>query len=522
MSTSKNMYPPQIKYIVGNEGCERYSFYGMRSILTFFMINFLMMEAGHTTEVVHLFIAGCYLMPLFGSYIADRVWGRYKTILYLSLFYCLGHGVLAIFEGTIWGLYTGLALIAFGSGGIKPCISAFVGDQFRSDQKDLLNKVYDLFYFMINFGSTFSTILTPLTLKYYGPSIAFGIPGILMFIATFIFWLGRKQYVQVPPTGSDPDSFWSILFKGIFSNLKSDQNSTILGFFNNTIFGVLNKNLLGYIRLSCLLFLVGYAYINWGITSAFITIIISIIGVIILNYKNFLNYIDQNHPANRVEEFKIALNICTIFIAISVFWALFDQHASTWVIQAEQMQRMTNINLFGYNIFNGEILASQVSSINPIFVMMLIPIFTFIIYPLLGKFYPMTPLRKIGWGFFVSAFGFIAAALIQYKLDSGQQVHVLWQGVQYLIMTSAEVMISITGLAFAYTQAPKNMKSTIMSFWLLTVFIGNLLTAFIVKISLYPVGSGNFYMFFAVLIFIAGLLFAMLARNYKTRDIMEA
>lgn len=499
-------YPPQIKYIVGNEGCERYSFYGMRSILTFFMINFLMMESGHATEVMHLFIAGCYLMPLFGSYIADRVWGRYKTILYLSLFYCLGHGVLALFEGTTWGLYTGLALIAFGSGGIKPCISAFVGDQFQANQKDLLNKVYDLFYFMINFGSFFSTILTPLTLKYYGPSIAFGIPGVLMFIATFIFWSGRKKYHQVPPTGPDPDSFWSIFLKGMFHNLKLGSD----------------KNALGYLGVGLIGLATVYALVEWGLTGGVLTPMVLGLLVILLGQKSFWRYANLNHPAKRVEEFRIALDICRVFGAISVFWALFDQHASTWVLQAEQMQRMTTIKIAGYTLFSGEILSSQVSSVNPIFVMLLIPIFTFVIYPFFDKFYPMTALRRMGWGFFVAALGFVAAALVQYPLDQGQEVHVMWQGVQYLIMTAAEVMISITGLAFAYTQAPKSMKSTIMSFWLLTVFIGNIMTAFVVKVSLFPVNTGNFYMFFAALIFAAGLLFALLAKNYKTRDIMES
>lgn len=506
MATAKRGYPPQIKYIVGNEGCERYSFYGMRSILTFFMINFLMMESGHATEVMHLFIAGCYLMPLLGSYIADRVWGRYKTILYLSLFYCLGHGVLALFEGTAWGLYLGLALIAFGSGGIKPCISAFVGDQFHADQKDLLNKVYDLFYFMINFGSFFSTILTPLTLKYYGPSVAFGIPGILMFIATFIFWSGRKHYIQVPPTGPDPDSFWSILFKGIFHNLKLGTD----------------KNLMGYLGIFVIAAISIYALLQWGLTGAVLAPMVLGGIILLLGYKSFWKYAQIHHPPQRLEEFKIALNICKVFGAISVFWALFDQHASTWVLQAEQMQRMTTIKIFGFKLFEGEILSSQVSSVNPIFVMLLIPTFTFIIYPFFNKFYPMTALRRMGWGFFVAAIGFVAAALVQYPLDNGHEVHVMWQGVQYLIMTAAEVMISITGLAFAYTQAPKSMKSTIMSFWLLTVFIGNILTAFVVKVSFFPVGTGNFYMLFAVLIFLAGLLFASLARNYKPRDIMEA
>ena len=505
---SSSKFPPQIKYIVGNEGCERYSYYGMRCILQTFMIQYLFVNLmpeqeakEHATEVMHLFMGVCYLLPLFGSLIADYVWGRYKTILFLSFFYCLGHGTLAAFENSVTGVYVGLGLIALGSGGIKPCISAFVGDQFRSDQKDALNKVYDLFYFIINFGSSFSSLLTPLTLEYYGPSVAFGIPGILMFVATFIFWLGRKQYIKVPPSGADADSFWAILVKGIFHNLK---------------FGTGNKAV-GAVGVLVLAGVAAYAAMNWGLTGAFVALLLMFVLIPVIGFVPFKAYMDKNHPKKRVEEFYVALGIIKVFAMISVFWALFDQHASTWVVQADQMVKATSI--FGYQF---EILAPQMSAVNPIFVMVMIPIFTYIIYPFFERIYPLTSLRRMGWGFMIAAVGFATAALVQYPLDQGGQVHILWQSLQYLLMTAAEVMISITGLTFAYTQAPKSMKSVIMSFWLLTVFIGNLLTAFVVKISIFPVGTGNFFMFFAGLIFLAGLIFAFLVRNHQVRDYMEA
>ncbi len=508
MATAKAGFPPQIKYIVGNEGCERYSYYGMRSILTVFMTSYLLMTKEHATEVMHLFMGACYLLPLFGSLIADYFLGRYRTILFLSLFYCVGHAVLAIYEGTEAGLYAGLAFIALGSGGIKPCISAFVGDQFKSDQKDLLNKVYDLFYFMINFGSFFSTILTPLTLEYYGPSVAFGIPGILMGIATLIFWLGNRHYIKAPPTGFDRNGFWPMLALGLFNNLKLGTNA-----------------LVGVVSTLVMVAIVVYCGMEYGLTGGFGVPIILMMAIILLGFKSFWKYLEKNHPKKSVEEFRIALSIMRVFALISVFWALFDQHASTWVLQAQQMVRTINIPEFLQPITGKpqiEILASQFAAINPILVMIMIPVFTFGIYPMMDRMYPLTALRRMGWGFMVAATGFAAAALIQYPMDAGGQMHILWQSVQYILMTAAEVMISITGLTFAYTQAPKSMKSTIMSFWLLTVFLGNLMTAFIVKIAIFPVNTGNFYMFFAGLIFLAGLIFAFLVRNYKLRDVADA
>src|SRR5665647_3838305 len=132
-SEADNKFPPGIGYIVGNEACERYSYYGMKSILVVFMIQVLLFQEAEATSTYHLFSAACYLFPVLGAFISDRLLGKYRTILYLSLVYCAGHAVLALFESKN-GLYAGLCLIALGSGGIKPCVSAHVGDQFKANR----------------------------------------------------------------------------------------------------------------------------------------------------------------------------------------------------------------------------------------------------------------------------------------------------------------------------------------------------------------------------------------------------
>jgi len=199
-------WPTGVPYIIGNEGCERFSFYGMKSILQvhltgLFVTAGMMGTAGeaHAQEIVHLFIAGVYAFPMIGAIIADRLWGKYNTIIILSLVYCAGHAVLAFSDDTIEGMYLGLALIAIGSGGIKPCVSANVGDQFGRGNWHLVTKVFQAFYWIINFGSFFATLMIPWLKAEYGASVAFGIPGILMFIATVWFWMGRDKFVHVPP-----------------------------------------------------------------------------------------------------------------------------------------------------------------------------------------------------------------------------------------------------------------------------------------------------------------------------------
>ncbi|MBT4791814.1 MAG: MFS transporter, partial [Halobacteriovoraceae bacterium] len=303
------------------------------------------------------------------------------------------------------------------------------------------------------FGSFFSTLITPWTLQAYGPGVAFGLPGILMAIATFVFWLGRHQYVHVTPTGKNPHGTGRVLLSA-FKNKASG-----VGFFDGA---------------------------------------------------------KKDHPDHAVKDVKAAFNVGKIFIAITVFWALFDQHGSSWVLQAKEMN--LDVNIFGWKT---TLLPSQIPALNPIMVMLLIPLFTFVIYPLCEKIFKtkITPLKRMGAGMFVAAVSFIFVAIFQYVLDTGNQISVLWQFIPFLVITMAEVMISITGLQFAYTQAPRSMKSTIMSMWLLTVFFGNMITAYIAKINVFS--GGNFFMFFAILMAIFAIVFVWIAKNYKMQDYME-
>src|SRR5688572_19060894 len=183
-------FPKQIKYIVGNEACERFSYYGMVSILTLYLSDVIRLGEDRATEIFHLFATAVYFLPILGGWLADRFLGRYWTILSLSLFYCLGHGALALFEGKLWGIYLGLGLIALGAGAIKPNVSAFVGEQFRENDEDKLRKVYALFYWSINIGAFFGFLLIPWCRDHAGYSWAFGIPGFFMALATIIFWSG--------------------------------------------------------------------------------------------------------------------------------------------------------------------------------------------------------------------------------------------------------------------------------------------------------------------------------------------
>lgn len=437
-------YPPQIKFIVASEGAERFSYYGMRSILTVYMAQYLLLAEHESEANYHLFVTACYLTPLVGGWLADRFLGRYRVILWLSLGYVAGHAVIAGWEGRT-GLYAGLALIAAGSGAIKPCVSAFVGDQFQPSQSRMVERVYGLFYWMINLGSFGSSLLVPELLDRYGPRVAFAVPGVLMALALLVFWAGRRHYRVAPPSGPDPSSFTRVVA---------------------TALGRLGRRPPG---------------------------------------GHWLDAARERHPPEAVEGAKAVVRVTAVFAAITGFWALFDQHGSSWVLQARQM----DLRLGGYTLQ-----PSQLSALNPVMVLGLIPLFHGGLYPWLERRgVRVTPLRRIGAGMFVTTLSFVAAAVLQLLIDRGGRPHALWQVIPYLILTVGEVLVSVTGLEFAYTQAPRNMKSTIMSFWFLTIAAGNLLTAWVSQLNRFQ-GAG-YFAFFAALVFVSALAFAAVARSYR-------
>ncbi|MBK7584198.1 MAG: MFS transporter [Myxococcales bacterium] len=543
-------WPPGVPYIIGNEGCERFSFYGMRSILTLYMADVLykhhpLFESApkdFAKEHYHLFVAAVYAFPMIGAILADRLIGKYRTIFWLSLVYTAGHAVLALGEGSVWGLWLGLGLIAVGSGGIKPCVSANVGDQFGRSNWFRVRTVYQAFYFIINFGSFFATLMIPWLWKRFGISIAFGVPGVLMAIATFVFWLGRHKFVHVParPGGTI----------GLLDTLSSTALFMSVGHF----FFTATKPL--WVQVSATLVHLGIGFVLFEIRQrkqpddGFLAVLWFAIKRYFggdksqapaladgdaadenaaspeltaevrarrkkLSESRFFGPAVRHFGIGTVEGPVAVLAIMTVFFLVSLFWALFDQHGSSWVIQAKAMERV--VPLFGSDPIDPQ----QVAALNPLMVMMLIPILNYGLYPLVEKLgVKATPLRRMTAGMLVASASFVAVALIQQRIDveGPGKVAIEWQLIPYLIITLAEVLVSVTGLEFAYTQAPKRMKSTIMGFWLLTVAAGNVLVSVISTIKL---PEAQFFWLFAGLMAGAGALFGVRAYFYKQQDFIQ-
>ncbi|MCR6654863.1 MAG: POT family MFS transporter [Opitutus sp.] len=427
--------PPGIPYIVGNEAAERFNFYGMRAILVVFMTKYLVDRSGELSPMseneankyYHLFLFANYFFPTMGAILSDAFWGKYRTIFWLSLVYCLGSVVLAL-DQTRLGLTLGLTLIAIGSGGIKPCVSSHVGDQFGPNNQHLLSRAFGWFYFSVNFGSFFSILLIPWLLDRYGAFPAFGVPAILMLTATYIFWSGRYKFAHIPPVG-----------KSFLKNSFDREGRAALG------------------RLSIL------------------------------------------------------------FIFVAIFWSLWDQSGGEWVLQAQKM----DLHFLGINW-----LASQIQALNAIMILAFIPLFQYVIYPLVNRVVPLTPLRKIGAGLVVTGLSFLVSAWIESQIAAGLQPSIGWQIPAYALLSAGEVMVSITGLEFAYTQAPKHMKAMVQALYLLSVSAGNLFTAAVHWFIANPDGTvklhgADYYKFYAWLSIGCVAVFVFIARKYQEKTYLQ-
>ncbi|HEY2772787.1 MAG TPA: POT family MFS transporter [Candidatus Binatia bacterium] len=427
--------PEGIPYIVANEAAERFSYYGMRTILVIFMTQHLLDRAGkpapmsdvEAREWFHLFASAVYFFPLLGAVISDVAFGKYPTIIALSLVYCAGHFALAL-DDTRLGLAIGCALIAIGAGGIKPCVSAHVGDQFGALNSGLLPKVFGWFYLSINLGAFVSTLLTPWLLDHAGPRVAFGTPGVLMLLATSVFWLGRNRFVHVPPGGA--------------------------GFLRELRDPVIRRNLRG---------------------------------------------------------------LAGIYVFVAVFWSLYDQTASSWVEQAEHMNR---------NFLGIDWLAAQVQAVNPLLILALVPVFTYAVYPAVSRIVTPTAMGKVAVGLFLTVPAFLIPAWNQSQIAAGATPSIGWQLLAYVIITAAEVLVSVTCLEFSYTQAPRTLKSFVMSLYLLSITAGNLLTTAVNYFIQNPDGSSrisetSYYLLFAAMMTVAACVFAVTSRGYRESLILQ-
>lgn len=368
-------YPKQIFFIISMETCERFSYYGMNTILTIYLISLFKRTYSDekandvSTIFYHVYKFGCYASGLIGAALADSYVGKYRTIFYIGIMYAIGQAILSLGavgrgEGGIANFpnqpvsFIGIFLIALGTGGIKPCVVSFGADQFKvPEQAKQMATYFAMFYAAINFGSMISTIATPYLrrVECMGEdscfSLAFGLPAVLMFIAIFFFWFGRNSYKRQTPD----KNIVTLFFKASWHALKRRKFKT--------------------------------------------------------KSQHWLDVAVDRFDQETLDDIKAVYRVGVLFLLYPMYWALYDQQGSRWTIQAMKMNGFT---------FGWQILPDQMQVANPILILLLIPLFDQVIYPLLGKVGLLkTPLQRVVTGCFLCGLSFVISGVLELELRKG-------------------------------------------------------------------------------------------------------
>lgn len=392
----KVKYPRSVAFIIGTEFCERFSYYGMKAILTLYLHNELRYSEDDSTVIYHVWSMLCYFTPILGAIIADTFLGRFRTIFYISIVYVLGNAVLSVSAvppvfpelSTKIGIsLTGLFLIALGTGGIKPCVSAFGGDQFVLPQQERqLTQFFSIFYFSINAGSLISTYVTPIlrdNIHCFGNdcySLAFGIPAILMLIALIMFLAGHSLYTLKPPEGNILIRVGSCIMHALGRKIKSKESK-----------------------------------------------------------EHWLDHAEDKYDKDLISDVKILVKILLLYIPLPFFWALFDQQGSRWTFQATRMDGQ---------IGSWTLKPDQMQVVNPLFILLFIPVFDTFVYPLLARCNLLKrQLPRMFTGGILAGVAFLVSGCLELKLETTYSV-ALQSGetrVTFINGLPCDIALNVTG-----------------------------------------------------------------------------
>uniref|UniRef100_A0A8C1PGU3 Solute carrier family 15 member 1a n=1 Tax=Cyprinus carpio TaxID=7962 RepID=A0A8C1PGU3_CYPCA len=620
-------YPISIFFIVVNEFCERFSYYGMRAVLVLYFRYFLLWDDDLATSIYHAFVALCYLTPILGAIIADSWLGKFKTIIYLSIVYAIGQVTMAIStihditdanrDGTpdnftfhIALSMLGLILIALGTGGIKPCVAAFGGDQFQEHQSRQLNTFFSVFYLCINAGSLLSTLITP--------------------VLRVVFIAGSGMYVKTDPEGN---IMWSVCkcigfaIKNRFRHRSSSypKREHWMDWANEKYDKLLIaqikmvlKVLFLYIPLPMFWTLFDQKGSRWTLQATtmsgdFVSILISTVNPILiltlvpimdrlifpLIQKCGLNF----SPLKRMTVGMLFAAMA--FVSAALVQIEIDKTLPNFPSSSESQLKVVNtysttlnvtispnehllIDSADYVTFDHQDITVSLNT-NPVITKafslikggrqtLIIPSDPTVMYlkedvkskPREGKNairfvngytadLNITNLDSIEpsattnytlvnqgkrdfvlrhgeqWCEFSRKFGFGASytflipstvfsddceSITEVEDMKPNSVHMALQIPQYFLITTGEVMFSVTGLQFSYSQAPKNMKSVLQAGWLCTNAVGNIIVLIVAELGKLPKQWAE-YLLFASLLVAVSIIFSIMAYFYTYIDPAE-
>ena len=461
-------YPKRVLFIVANEFCERFSYYGLRTVLVLYFRSVLGFSDAASTVSFHLFASLCYLTPILGAILGDSIWGKFKTILYLSIIYFLGELVLvlsAIFWDSgllsVGATFLGLFMIGLGTGGIKPCVSALGGDQFLAHEDRWRQTFFSLFYGAINLGSLISMFVTPLLRSDFRCvnrsdcyPYAFGLPCLLMFVAILVFLAAKNQYTLVPLPESNVivafcQCVWLALKRKLTgATLPESQLTASVALSDCTSSSSLSVSSNEDVSTKYTRTLEAQAKAP---TRPSGHISGSKKGESKKQISNhWLLLASDRFDQRSIEDFRSVLGILLLFVPIPVYWCLFDQQSSLWTLQATRMDG----KVFGSKFV---IQPDQMSVANPLLLLMSIPLFEFFIYPTLNRCNLLTkPIQRMSVGGLLAALTFVLSAMIEVQIQKFTPANEPLAGSANLLIVNGLSECSIVEPMISYVQIPGN------------------------------------------------------------------
>ncbi|KAJ2008530.1 peptide transporter ptr2 [Coemansia thaxteri] len=507
--------PTAAYFVVVTEFCERFTYYGISGVFQNYIQNGYKVpnsrpgaiDGGQqmATGLGNFFQFWCYVTPILGAIVADQWLGKFKTILLFSLIYMVGDLVLTLTSlpgsirhgGALPGLIIAMITIGLGTGGIKSNVSPMVAEQYgryrpfvrklKSGKEVLVDRdltvqsIFNWFYWAINVGGLSAIATTELEANVdFWP--AYLLPTLMFVLCIAVFWLGRKRYIVNKPTGSIVIKAYRTIRAGL-RNYRAAKRE------NRLVAGVDGKKVswIDYAKPS----LAGSAVaMDWDDTF--------------------------------VDELRVGIRSCKIFIFYPIFWLCYGQISNNLISQSGQMN-------------TGPVPNDIMQNIDPLTLIILIPIFDLFIYPAFRRCgLELRPVTRITIGFLVAALSMAYSAIIQHLVyttgpyfehpgegDNGfNNISAGLQVPAYILVALSEIFASVTGLEYAYKQAPESMKSIVMSLFLFTNAGGSVLAFCFNSISVNPYLVKNF----AIVSGLMGaftVLFFICFRHYDSRDSSE-
>jgi len=449
----KTSHPKGLWVLFGTEMWERFNFYGMRAILTLFLVNSLMMKEEDASLIYGGFLGLCYLTPMLGGFISDRFFGNRNCILLGGLMMALGQFLL-FFSASVFGtnislantlMWSALGIIIFGNGFFKPNISSMVGSLYPKQEKSKLDTAFTIFYMGINLGAFLGQLICPIVgdVKDAGGvrdihAFKFGFlaASIAMLIGTAVFYFLKNKYVITPegrPLGGLPKH-----------NVSDDYEE---GESQKAIFS--QKALIGAV----------IAFISLGFSFHYLFGQNAIYSLIYASGLSLAGLIISDSSLTKVEKDRIKVIYIVAFFVI-FFWAAFEQAGSSLTFIADNQ---CDRNFFGYNMP-----PSMVQIFNGLFVVAFAVPFSMLWDYLRSKDRePISPVKQaVGLGLVALSY-FIIAHNVK-DLGNNGLLAIKWLILLYLIQTCAELCLSPIGLSLVGKLSPKRFSSLLYGVFFLS------------------------------------------------------